>query len=254
MDWAPQAIREGILTILFISGPLVVLAAMLGLSVGILQAATQIQEQTLASAVKILGLFTALIIGGFFMFAHLQRFATRKIERAFRLIPSLGTYVKPRRNFLTVTEEDVSRDQIKYPSELEEPLEPNKKSPRLAGMVNEPDTEFVNIGKKPDVLGMPENQIKEEDKNIKKQDMNVIELPPGQRANNQAAAPQTQTPQTQTPQTQVPQTQAPQAQAPAAQEATTTPRTKPARPSRKSLSDALSRIRDSIDEVQGETP
>ena len=48
----PQAIREGIFTIIFISGPLVVLAAVLGLSVGVVQAATQIQEQTLASAVK----------------------------------------------------------------------------------------------------------------------------------------------------------------------------------------------------------
>ena len=53
MDWMPQAIREGIFTIIFISGPLVVLAATLGLSVGIVQAATQIQEQTLPQTVKI---------------------------------------------------------------------------------------------------------------------------------------------------------------------------------------------------------
>ena len=106
MDWMPQAIREGIFTIVFISGPLVILAATLGLSVGILQAATQIQEQTLASAVKIIGLFLALIVFGFYMFQYLKQYAVENVGRAFRLVPSLGTYIKPRKNFLSQREQE----------------------------------------------------------------------------------------------------------------------------------------------------
>ena len=99
MDWIPEIIREGILTVLFISGPLVILAASLGLFVGVLQAATQVQEQTLGSAVKIIGLFLALIISGFYIFSYLKRYAEKNISRAFSLIPTLTKHPKPRTSF-----------------------------------------------------------------------------------------------------------------------------------------------------------
>ena len=100
MDWIPEIIREGILTVLFISGPLVILAASLGLFVGVLQAATQVQEQTLGSAVKVIGLFLALIISGFYMFSYLKRYAEKNISRAFSLIPTLTNHPMPRTSFL----------------------------------------------------------------------------------------------------------------------------------------------------------
>lgn len=98
MDWMPQAIREGIITILFISGPLVILAAGLGLTIGVIQAATQVQEQTLGSAVKVIGLFVALIIFGFYMFSYIRKYAATSIAKAFTMVPRLAHHPKPRQN------------------------------------------------------------------------------------------------------------------------------------------------------------
>lgn len=91
----PHAIRDGILAVLFVSGPIVLLAASLGLAIGVVQAATQIQEQTLGSAIKIVGVFMALIIGGVWMFTYLNRFASTTFNKAFRMVPSLSAHPLP---------------------------------------------------------------------------------------------------------------------------------------------------------------
>ncbi len=114
MDWMPQAIRDGIFTVLFISGPLVLLAAALGLVIGIIQAATQVQEQTLGSAVKILGVFLALIIFGFYMFQYLKQYATQTINRAFNLVPSLSSHPLPPKKLF--------KQPIKSSEETDHPL------------------------------------------------------------------------------------------------------------------------------------
>ncbi len=114
MDWMPQAIRDGIFTVLFISGPLVLLAAALGLVIGIIQAATQVQEQTLGSAVKILGVFLALIIFGFYMFQYLKQYATQTISRAFNLVPSLSSHPLPPKKLF--------KQPIKSSEETDHPL------------------------------------------------------------------------------------------------------------------------------------
>ncbi|NQY80966.1 MAG: flagellar biosynthetic protein FliQ [Candidatus Caenarcaniphilales bacterium] len=130
MDWIPEIIREGILTVLFISGPLVVLAASLGLFVGVLQAATQVQEQTLGSAVKVIGLFLALIISGFYMFSYLKRYAEKNISRAFSLIPTLTNHPMPRALYFDPVQS--SKKNLKgQPARLEmkKPAPPPKKEP-----------------------------------------------------------------------------------------------------------------------------
>ncbi len=114
MDWMPQAIRDGIFTVLFISGPLVLLAAALGLVIGIIQAATQVQEQTLGSAVKILGVFLALIVFGFYMFQYLKQYTSQTISRAFNLVPGLSSHPLPPKKLL--------KQPLKTDDETDHPL------------------------------------------------------------------------------------------------------------------------------------
>ncbi len=96
MDWMPQAIRDGIIVVLIISGPLVLAAAAIGLVVGILQAATQVQEQTLGSALKIIGIFALIIIAGFWMFQYLNQYTSRTLTTAFTIVPHRTQKVLPR--------------------------------------------------------------------------------------------------------------------------------------------------------------
>ena len=244
MDWMPQAIREGIFTIIFISGPLVVLAAVLGLSVGVVQAATQIQEQTLASAVKIIGLFLALIVFGFYMFQYLRQYAIQNLSKAFRLVPSLGTYAKPRKNFLEIKEDGKTKEAGMVIPGVE-PFEPTgSKAGALADELNSPDISNVNVGEKPaDTLGQPKGQIKEEDTNVKKIEdrfqsvdrtaINEIQNNSNNSSSNNAPAPREEPVVRPQPVRTAPPPQ---------------PTVKPKPRPRKSLTGALDRIRNSIED------
>ena len=232
MDWMPQAIREGIFTIIFISGPLVVLAAVLGLSVGIVQAATQIQEQTLASAVKIIGLFLALIVFGFYMFQYLRQYTIQNLEKAFRLVPRLGVYVKPRKNFMTIKEDGATAQQgVAVPGVGEMPSA-GSTAGSLVDDLNQPETRNVNVGQKADSLGAPKGQLKEEDPNVQKienkfksVDRSNINKPATTNTRNEAVI----------------------RPAPRPAEPTVKPKPRP----RKSITGALDRIRSSIEDNQG---
>ncbi len=160
MDWMPQAIREGIFTILFISGPLVILAAALGLAVGVLQAATQVQEQTLGSAVKVIGLFIALIIFGFYMFQYMSRYATDSINKAFKLVPTLTAKVLPRRNFLEVPVQDTQKE-IRLPTATEGSSGGSGGASKIAESVHEPEVEVINENLKANKgIAPPPSQVK----------------------------------------------------------------------------------------------
>ncbi|MDA3845004.1 MAG: flagellar biosynthesis protein FliQ [Vallitaleaceae bacterium] len=54
--------REAVLTIITVSGPLLLIALVIGLLVSIFQTVTSIQEQTLAFVPKIIGVFIGLIV------------------------------------------------------------------------------------------------------------------------------------------------------------------------------------------------
>lgn len=236
MDWMPLAIREGIFTIIFISGPLVVLAAVLGLSVGILQAATQIQEQTLGSAVKILGLFLALIVFGFYMFQYLRQYAIDNLEKAFTLVPRLGTYAKPRDNFLTHKEDaDTASPGVEVPG-LDTTSSPGGASSKILDSLNEPDITNINEGQEIDRLGQPKSQIKEENTNLKKNEPNFNQVNEAELTKPAA-----------TEVIEEPVVRPAPARRPP--EPTVTPKPRP----RRSLTGALDRIRSSLEEeaVQG---
>lgn len=192
MDWMPQVIREGIFTILFISGPLVILAAALGLIVGILQAATQVQEQTLGSAVKIIGLFIALIIFGFYIFQYMQRYTAHSLEKAFKLVPTLGTYIKPRRNFLEVPKE-VEQASNNLPTALPEPTPQRSSgvaSPKLGIEQQAPTRVEVNKNPSVDRLAPPRSQSKKPDTNVKSQELpKIVRSTPAKQSISTAAKP-----------------------------------------------------------------
>ena len=100
MNWMPEAIRDGIIVILIISGPIVLAAALIGLVIGVLQAATQVQEQTIGSAIKIIGIFALIIFAGFWMYQYLSQYTSRTFSTAFRVVPRQTQKVVPSDAFL----------------------------------------------------------------------------------------------------------------------------------------------------------
>lgn len=75
--------------------PCVLVAAGIGLVVGILQAVTQVQEQTIAAAPKILGVFLVIVIGGIGFINLLKGFVTDGMAIAFNLVSKNDAYVLP---------------------------------------------------------------------------------------------------------------------------------------------------------------
>lgn len=64
MEMLTEYLAKGFMTMLSISMPCVLVAAAIGLVVGIIQAVTQVQEQTISAAPKIFAVFLVIIIGG----------------------------------------------------------------------------------------------------------------------------------------------------------------------------------------------
>jgi len=57
-------VNAALMTVLVVSGPALAAAVVLGLVVGILQAVTQIQDQTLPLAVKLIAILVVLMVFG----------------------------------------------------------------------------------------------------------------------------------------------------------------------------------------------
>lgn len=68
--------EQGIFTVLIVTGPLLLLALVIGLLVSIFQATTQIQEQTLAFIPKIVAVLVGLVIFGPWMLVRMVEFAS----------------------------------------------------------------------------------------------------------------------------------------------------------------------------------
>ncbi|MFC4404566.1 flagellar biosynthesis protein FliQ [Gracilibacillus xinjiangensis] len=67
--------EQGIYTILMVTGPILLLALVVGLLVSIFQATTQIQEQTLAFIPKIVAVLLGIVIFGPWMLSLMVEFA-----------------------------------------------------------------------------------------------------------------------------------------------------------------------------------
>ncbi len=73
-DDALVIFREAILLIVKLVSPLLIISVGVGLVIAIFQAATQIHEQTLSFAPKILVIGVILILAGSWMIANIQEF------------------------------------------------------------------------------------------------------------------------------------------------------------------------------------
>ncbi len=90
-----EYMARGFVVMLLISMPCVLVAALVGLVVGILQAVTQVQEQTIAAAPKILAVFLVIIIGAYGYVKLLTNLTTEGFAVAFNVIPKNDEYVLP---------------------------------------------------------------------------------------------------------------------------------------------------------------
>lgn len=95
MEVLVEYLAKGFLLMLTISMPCVLVAAGIGLVVGILQAVTQVQEQTIAAAPKILGVFLVIVIGGIGFINLLKGFFTDGMAIAFNLVSKNDSFVLP---------------------------------------------------------------------------------------------------------------------------------------------------------------
>lgn len=75
-----DVMNQAFLKIIIISGPILLIAMVVGLVISILQATTQIQEQTLSFVPKLLAVFAGLIIFGNFMINILVEFTKTIFE------------------------------------------------------------------------------------------------------------------------------------------------------------------------------
>ena len=78
--------RQALLVIIMLSAPVLLTALAIGLAIGMIQAATQIQEMTLSFIPKLLGMFVALLIAGSWMLDLVVNFTMRLYENVPALI------------------------------------------------------------------------------------------------------------------------------------------------------------------------
>jgi len=99
MEVLVEYLGKGFMVMLTISMPCVLMAAVVGLVVGVLQAVTSVQEQTIAAAPKIVIVFlTIIILGGFFI-KTLTNFVLEGITIAFQRVPKEENFVLPSNYF-----------------------------------------------------------------------------------------------------------------------------------------------------------
>ncbi len=73
-DSVIRILREGLLLIILISAPPMIVSLTVGLIVSLLQATTQVQEQTLSFVPKLLAIFVTLAVMGPWMMAQAVQF------------------------------------------------------------------------------------------------------------------------------------------------------------------------------------
>ncbi len=95
MEILMEYLSKGFVIMLMVSLPCVLVAAGIGLIVGILQAVTQVQEQTIAAAPKILLVFLTIIILGAWYVKIISDYIYQGANLAFEVIPQTESFVLP---------------------------------------------------------------------------------------------------------------------------------------------------------------
>jgi flagellar biosynthesis protein FliQ len=73
--------QEALFLVLVVSAPPVILSLIVGFAIAVFQATTQIQEQTLSFAPKVVMVFGSLAIGGAWIGSQLMRFTFHVFDR-----------------------------------------------------------------------------------------------------------------------------------------------------------------------------
>lgn len=95
MELLVEYLAKGFTVMLAVCMPCVLVAAAVGLIVGILQAVTQVQEQTIAAAPKIVLVFlTIVLLGGYFI-KILTNYLYEGTSVAFNVVTKNDTFVLP---------------------------------------------------------------------------------------------------------------------------------------------------------------
>ena len=115
MELLTEYMAKGFMVMLSISMPCVLTAAAIGLVVGIIQAVTQVQEQTIAAAPKIFAVFLVIIIGGLGFIKLLTNLFLEGSTIAFNSVPKNETYALPADyyKYTTPFENEMKGDKFK---------------------------------------------------------------------------------------------------------------------------------------------
>lgn len=70
-----DVLREAVVVALKLGGPMLILSMVVGVVVAILQAVTQIHEQTISFVLKLIVVVGVLVVGGGWMLSVLQEYA-----------------------------------------------------------------------------------------------------------------------------------------------------------------------------------
>lgn len=126
MEILTEYLSKGFMTMLAISMPCVLTAAAIGLIVGILQAVTQVQEQTIAAAPKIFAVFFVIIVGGLGFIKLLTNLFQEGSALAFNGVTKNQNYV-------------LSADYYKYTTPFEGEMEDSfKNMPKINELMKNP--------------------------------------------------------------------------------------------------------------------
>ena len=121
MEMLTEYLANGFMVMLAISMPCVLVAAAIGLVVGIIQAVTQVQEQTIAAAPKIFAVFLVIIIGGVGFIKLLTNLFQEGAALAFNTVPKNDSYVLPADYYKYTTPfEGEMKDKFKNQSDFNE--------------------------------------------------------------------------------------------------------------------------------------
>lgn len=80
-DAVVRVMQQALLLVMLVSAPAVLTALVVGLVVSVVQAATQVQEQTLSAAPKLVAVSLTLAVVGLWMVREVALFAVALFER-----------------------------------------------------------------------------------------------------------------------------------------------------------------------------
>ena len=118
MEVLLEYLAKGFMTMLSISMPCVLTAAAIGLVVGIIQAVTQVQEQTIAAAPKIFAVFLVIVIGGMGFIKLLTNLFEEGMGLAFNLVSKNDNYVLAANNYKYTAPLTPGELSDRYPTNL----------------------------------------------------------------------------------------------------------------------------------------